>query len=112
MAKPADRLVARAARQIVCRFNDSGDRVEGSPVPWACRAEDSDGRCAERGGDVQQTGIVRYRDIRRGERENGIAQVGPREVADIAFSGGDRAELAAAGKFDRGRARGPEVCRL
>src|SRR5262245_47556925 len=86
MAKSADRLVARAARQIVCRFNDCGDRVEGSPVPWAGRAEDSDGRRAERGGDVQQTGIVRYRDIRRGERENGIAQVGPGEVADVASS--------------------------
>src|SRR6059058_4629785 len=86
MAESADRLVARPARQIVGRFNDRGDRVEGSPVPWAGRAEDSDSRCAERGGDVQQTGIVRYRDIRRGERENGVAQVRPGEVADIASS--------------------------
>src|SRR5258705_5636999 len=86
MVEPADRLVARAARQIVGRFNHRGDRVERSPVPWASRSEDSDGRCAEGSGDVQQTGIVRYRDIRRGERENGVAQVGPGEVADIACS--------------------------
>src|SRR5258707_2234118 len=86
MVEPADRLVARAARQIVGRFNHRGDRVERSPVPWPSRSEDSDGRCAERSGDGQQTGIVRYRAIRRGERENGVAQVGPGEVADIACS--------------------------
>ena len=84
MAEPADRLVAGPARQIVGRFNRRGDRIERSPVPWARRAEDSHRRCAERGGDVQQTGIVRYRDICRGERQNGIAQVGPGQVADIA----------------------------
>jgi hypothetical protein len=36
---------------------------------------------------VQQTGIVRYGEIGRGERENGVAQVGPGEVANVVAVG-------------------------
>src|SRR5262249_28867926 len=87
MAEAANRFMTWPAGQFARGFDHGGDRVERSPVPWAGRAEDSDGRCAECGRDVQQTGIVRYRDGCRRERENRVAQVGPGKVADIGAVG-------------------------
>src|SRR5262249_18073209 len=83
VAEAANRFMTWPAGQFAYGFDYGGDRVERSPVPWAGRAEDSDSRCAECGRDVQQTGIVRYRDGCRRECENRVAQIGPGEVADV-----------------------------
>ena len=53
VAEAADRFMTRPAGQFVLGFDHRGDWVEWSPVPCAGRAEDSDGRCAERGRDVE-----------------------------------------------------------
>src|SRR5262249_24626803 len=87
VAQAANRLMAWPAGQFACGFDHGGDRVERSPVPCAGRAENSDGRRAERSRHVQQPGIVRYRDGCRREHENRVAQVGTREVADISAVG-------------------------
>src|SRR6516164_8486345 len=82
MPEPANRFMAWPAGKLGCCLDCGGDRVERCPMPWAGRSEDADARGAECSGHMQEPGIVRYRGAGSGERENGIAQVRTRQVAD------------------------------
>src|SRR6516164_5547278 len=82
MPKPANRFMAGPARKLACCLDHRSDRIKWRPMPGAGRSENADARGAERSGDMQEPGIVGYRQACRRERENGIAQVRTREVAD------------------------------
>ena len=79
--EPANRLVARPARQVGGGFDGGGQRIERSPVPGAGRPEYADRRRAGRRRDVNQTGIVRHRHGGPGQRQNGVAQIGAGQIA-------------------------------
>ena len=78
----AGRLVARLAVELLDGLlHGGGDRIERRPMPRAGRAENADGRGAERGRDVQQARVVRDRDVRRGKRQDRVAQIRAGEIA-------------------------------
>src|SRR4051812_40138258 len=89
VSQPTYRLVARPAIELSVGLHDGGEWIERCPVPRTGWPENSDRGCAERGGDMQQAGVVRHRNVRGGQRENGVAQVGPGEVARAGESGND-----------------------
>ena len=92
----AVRLVARPAGEFARGFDHARKRVERRPVPGARRPEDADRRRVRGGGDVQEPGIVGNREVGSRERQDGVAQVGAGEVADVGGLGRD----------DLGRERG------
>ena len=83
MPEAADRLVAGPAGELGRGLDHRRDRIERRPVPRAGRPEDADRRRADRRRDMQQAGIVRDRGLRGGERQDGVAQVGAGQVADM-----------------------------
>src|SRR5262245_23008918 len=74
MLQPAVRFVTGPAGQVRQGFDDARDRVERSPVPRARRSKYSDGRRTDGGGDVEQSGIIRYSEISPAERQNSVAK--------------------------------------
>ena len=72
----------RAGNRARSRPAQRRQRVERRPMPRAGRAENADGRRSQRGSNVQQARVVRYREIGGCQRQDGIAQIGAREVAD------------------------------
>ena|SRR6266566_3094277 len=58
MNEAADRLVTGLAIKFAGRLDRCRQRIERRPMPRAGRAEDSDSRGSECGGDMQKSGIV------------------------------------------------------
>jgi hypothetical protein len=58
MNEAADRLVTWPAVKLANRLDRCRKRVERRPMPRAGRAEDSDSRGSECGGDMQKSRIV------------------------------------------------------
>ena len=84
----ADRLMAGTTRQLTCRVHHAGERIERRPVPRTGGSENADRQLAQRRGDVHEAGIVGDDGLCGRQRENGIAQIGPGEFADMRGIGG------------------------
>src|SRR5258707_2153124 len=114
MMEPAGWLVARPARHVALGLDHGGKRIERGPMPGAGRPEYPDRRRAEGRSNVQQPGIVRYRNGRSRKRQDRIAQIGAGEIAGlrrVAYDLGRKSLLVGAAHDPDRKAQLRKMCR-